>query len=571
MKLNKKVLVAALALSLTSTGGFAKNNLPVNISPNLAYASEDKEEYEFTMDDANNIHEFLTDKFLDLLSDEASLEKLTYKEDYKKILEDLEKEPQGEEGTDNKIKNDLVGLLTEEGTEENNSLEKKLSADIENLKKETDDKGESKTEEEKGKDAEIAEKLEEINKTIGLLDTKEETKEGSEETQIQLIFKDGADIDFYKTTVVSYISAKRTAEAEYQNLLDSLKSSVEKFKYLDDKETKFNNISDNNLNGLKEELKKTKDLLNKEEISKEDLEKQREALDNEINTLRENIKAKFDDYSGKLGLVEGKLTEEEKKPFLAYYDEVNSHLEDLDLKALDKDLDDLEGKTEELDKLIESKNTDKSNTSDYKTYEEIVKAANNLKSEALYYRSSKATRDKFDQAIINLDNYIKEAKKDESKFKKEEADKLSLAIADAKDNLDGKNFDDALKKLKKKLTDNKKNLSKDDYKDLAEKYNKLADEENKEANLDDIAALSKEIDEKLQKGTLVETNDDKKKDDSGVKVTTKKVAVPKANTSNVKSPKSIVRTGIDSVKAFGIIAAVAIVLLLVTNKNKKNK
>src|SRR5699024_722444 len=113
-----------------------------------------------------------------------------------------------------------------------------------------------------------------------------------------------------------------------------------------------------------------------------------------------------------------------------------------------------------------------------------------------------------------------------------------------------------------KFEENKNSLSEDNITELQKQLDLLSVSKNKANTVDDVDYFSELIDEKLEEDKDISSNN------SEVKV--RKVAVPKAANKAKTKAKSIVRTGIDSIKIIGVVAIVALVLLLVTRKKKDN-
>lgn len=86
------------------------------------------------------------------------------------------------------------------------------------------------------------------------------------------------------------------------------------------------------------------------------------------------------------------------------------------------------------------------------------------------------------------------------------------------------------------------------------------------ANLDTITDLNEKIDKAIDdnKGHLQETKGEEEKK------TTKKVLVPSSDGGGKnKISKSIVRTGVDSIKIVAVILVAALIILVFTRKKKK--
>lgn len=465
MKIRKKVLLAALAISLTSTPSLTKDFSAAKLVNNIAYASEasatetqakpegttentetkENTEIELTSEDLVNIHEYLLDKFEALQKETSIFDSLTHKEELTKAIETL------------KVEAELKD--TDSDTEKAKKVSDQVNSNLTNLlqiKKESEDTN---------SELDLMGLLKEV-------ETELDTKENEAEAE--------ADKTLYKT--------------------------------------------------YKEELKGIMDTLG-------------------LIKLESKTDEAGDSQDILVPAVNDKSSEEDKKLY-------KENLEAIDAYIKDK-------REKEEEKTAEEENSDLS------TYKKVLEDAKNHKDTQAYYRASARKRGDFDKAYGELETYIKAVEDKTQTFDKAKADELSKKLTDAKNALDGLSYDSLLTDLKKKLEDNKNNLEEKDYKDLLDKYNGLTNKENLENTVDDINELSSAIDQKVAEYKKAHPD---KKDSSTptVQQETKKVAVPKANSGYTKQSKSIVRTGIDSVKAFGIVAVVAIVLLLVT-RGKKDK
>lgn len=584
MKLRKKVLIAALAITMSSAANLSNNFEASNLTNNIAFASEEnqakdasdvEETKEINSDSKEKVEEksqendektiksnilvFIKDKLIDLQKDE-SFDKLKYKDDYKTVIGELFIEPiEGEnEIADSFVDEKLNRLIFVKEDASNLTIAEKLEEDKNLLES----------------DKELSLKIDQILKAMDLI----VVPEGSlVEGEDELVLKVSDNLDFYDSSIKPYIEEKNLMEKKLTFVLTSnTYSNIE-----ENPNIKY--AKEENVLKVKKELEDTKSTLKDGYSTLDDLKKANESLNSTLADLSKDIlKEKLNTLENKLKENEDKLSDKEKEEYKAYIESVENDLENPDYNVLNEHIKDLDEKLKALDESSdESTDTDKEDTDNkdsLATYEKQVSEANDLKKEETYYRASSDKRTKFDKSLSDLETYIKEVKEGSKEFKQEDAKNLSSSLSDAKDGLDGNTYDDLLAKAKKKLEDNKEKLG-DKYKNLAETYNKLIDKENQEekTTVDDVNKLLNDIDKKLEEGRLVATSDDNKKNNSNnktqasLKVSPKKVAVPRANSGNVKKSRSIVRTGIDSVKAFAIIAVVAVVLLIVTKRNKKDQ
>lgn len=392
------------------------------------------------------------------------------------------------------------------------------------------------------------------------------------------------DYERKENRIVSYIKEKNmlasSGNQETEDLKNEINKILEAFKGIEDR---------SNYKYLPKEYKdlliNAKALVAKEDAKKTDLETMKKSLDekspkimefinkDELALRKEILTKNLDALEKKLNDNKSKISEEDFNAFNTFIKGVKEGMEkeDVNKDILDQSIEEVGTKDKDLDEAI--KNSGHSDQIDLKSYESAIAEAKSIKEKEDYKRSSEEARKAFDAALTNLENYIK----DTSKFKKDEADNLKKALETATSKLDGKDYFNLLEEAKKKLDKNKDKLG-DKYDALLKTYNELADENNKEYTVDRVRAFSDDIDSKLKSATLrPSTNNPSSKPstskpkNSGVQVSAKKVAVPRAQNGSRKSAKSLVRTGIDSIKIFGVVAVVAVVLLLLTRNKSKNE
>ncbi|MGO3019259.1 MAG: hypothetical protein ACTIH2_08945, partial [Anaerococcus sp.] len=123
-------------------------------------------------------------------------------------------------------------------------------------------------------------------------------------------------------------------------------------------------------------------------------------------------------------------------------------------------------------------------------------------------------------------------------------------------------YDKLLENAEEKFEENNNSLSEESITELQKQLDLLSVSKNKANTVDDVDYFSELIDEKVK--------EDKDTSSKKSEVNVKKVAVPKSTNKVETKAKSIVRTGVDSIKIIGVVAVVALVLLLVTRKKKDN-
>lgn len=567
MKLKNKVLVAALAITMTIGPSLTKDFSNLSIRSNVAYASEenpDDKESKFTEEElksiVNDVSEYLVDNYEDLLSFEKVDEKLENKTFYEDNLKVLKKEPTIE-GTDTEetkltkaqtqIQDNLVAFISSK-----EDIKNKLEADKNKLEADTDKA--------------IVEKINNILNTIEVLGV--ESAETDSGTKQLVVNETEENVKFYRGNIVTYIKDKykaNTETEEIKNILAELKSIVESDRYSKiDENPDFKLANENDVKKLKDQLNSVSELIKNNDATKADLEEAKDNLIDQLNKVSEEIlKNKLAAFKEKFNNNKSKLNQEDITPFENFITETEKTLKNGSYKDRDLYIENLDSKNSELDKAIKL-----SGQTDLKSYESAISEAKSIKEKEDYKRSSEEARKAFDTALTNLENYIK----DTSKFKKDEADNLKKALETATSKLDGKEYFNLLEQANKKLTDSEKKMSKESYDALVAKYNELNNKE-KIYTVDDVKSFSKEINDKIRSATLKPSTSNSsskpsttKPKNSGVQVSAKKVAVPRAQNGSRKSAKSLVRTGIDSIKIFGVVAVVAVVLLLLTKNKGKN-
>ncbi|MDD7306711.1 MAG: hypothetical protein PUG67_08990 [Peptoniphilaceae bacterium] len=559
MKFTKKILMAALAISLTSTAGLSKDYSSLKMTNSISYARENVTDKEVE----KSLLDYIKTKLKDLQNDPL-FDKLKYKDSYIAVLNQLNKELNVDENltdqekakaNDLKVEKDLINLVFSKDETDQLTIFDKLSEEEIILISDQKENGELKTEDEKKNDKALSDKIAEILKARDYL-TFDSSKEDGE--------KVGLKEDAYKLF-------NQKEDSEKQKLIKEFYASIDKFKDIE-KNQNYKDLKKEDLDFLKAEVQKAIAVINKADASVEEISKAKVAF--EANTAyiakilekdplaikKEDLNNKLNDLENKLNKNKDKLSKEDFDKFTKFISDNRAKVENKDISVLEKTISDVENQGKELDKLIfNNKNTA------YSSYEEKIREAKSLKENEVYTRSSAEKRKAFALALEKLENYIKASKNGEVIFEKNKGDQLLGALDKAKNALDGNIYDELLKSAKDKLDKNKTKLG-DKYDELLNTYKELSNKENLKT-VDDINNFSNEIDKEENKARLVPNKSINKT--SKVKVEPKKVSVPKANN---KGAKSIVRTGIDSVKIFAIVAVIALVLLIATKFiNKKDK
>ena len=590
MKLKNKVLVVALAITMTTGPSLAKDFSNLSIKSNIAYASEDKSDKMIKVDQTEierETHEYLIDHFKALQEDKEAYEKLTYHKDYTQALTKLEEDvlvkkdaSEDEIGKeiDKKVKTDLINLIFSD--EEGETVLKKLEEDKRNLESE-DNKEANKIE---------IGKIDKLLNAMSIFEVEENTSEETKEAKL-ILSKDLDKQAYFTSDVYPYIEEKIKTEDDKDDLgskntlKNDIKSVLDKYKEIEKHE---------NYKYLPQEhidlLANAKAVYEKEDANKDELEAIKKSLDEKSPKIDEFLekdpielrkivlKNKLNDLEKNVNDNKSKISEEEFNAFNTFIKGVKEGMEkeDVNKDILDQYIKEVDIKDNDLSEAIKKDSNNK--VDKLQEYKEAIKEAEVFKNSPNYYRSSPNKKLAFDEALNELKVYISKVEKKESEFNKENADKLVGKLGQAKTNLNGFKYKELLEEAKKKLDINKNKLG-DKYDALLKTYNELADENNKDYTVDRVRAFSDDIDAKLKSATLrPSTNNSSSKPstskpkNSGVQVSAKKLAVPRAQNGSRKSAKSLVRTGIDSIKIFGVVAVVAVVLLLLTkNKNKNGK
>lgn len=278
---------------------------------------------------------------------------------------------------------------------------------------------------------------------------------------------------------------------------------------------------------------------------KENVEKLEKLIkDNEAKIKKE----KLDSIKADLVLAKNLLEKIEKNSSEVNDEEVNSYLTKINNYI--KEIEDIKNNFD-LDKFKSALETEKLNYSTKKLEEDFKK-------------SSQAKKDAYKNAIDKAEEYLKNVTENKETFDSSKALGFIKDIQTKASEMDGSKFEEELKALREKLVANKDKISKEDYEKF-DKAIKEIEDNKKDKTMDDISKISTEIQNIIDKKATLKPSENTGKNGKGI--VTKKVNVPRTGTT--KKPKSIVRTGIDSIKIFGIVAAVALALLVVTMKKKK--
>lgn len=579
MRLRKKVLLAALAVTLTSTNLFAKDisfaaeessteplqvesgEVDTKISQEVVSEDSTTEknlqltsqlDNEYTIDQIKGMVEVLKDDLKILLynsefensSDNNSTEVLDnlsiYKDAYKSLL-DLEEDKNKEDSV--KYQDSLISVY---------SIKDKLQSDKMKLENALDENLENNDLEKKAL-IDIKENL------ISILGTLENVKVKSvDDTKVLDSINEG---EQYK----QYLKEKNVLKEEVNSLATKIEDNEDRIGYLqedDKKQVKSDLETVKNLlaegNPTLEELQNSKDKLiliseNLDKISnpidsKEILSKKIDELKVKINDNTKYLSKKFYDQS----ILD--IDNIDKEMANADQDKLNQYLKDLTL--IDQNIDRIIEKVSVLDLS--------------KIRKEIEKANSNKETQA-YYRASAIKRENYVKAISQAETYLESILEKVSDnpesfnsqtYKDQETNKYIKELTEAYYNLDGLTYDKLLENAEEKFEENKNSLSEDSITELQKQLDLLSISKNKANTVDDIDYFSELIDEKVKKDKLISSKKSQ--------VNVKKVAVPKSTNKVETKAKSIVRTGVDSIKIIGVVAIVALVLLLVTRKKKDN-
>lgn len=586
MKFRKKVLLAALALTLTSTNSITRD-IPLLNRTNVSFAAEEATkddgihlitpgaEYEYTPEHVRGIVEVLKDELKVLLDFKDSgidvpstiLENFTtYENTYKSLLK-LEEDTSKTDEV--KYKEALVNILLNKELKENLENDKtKIDGALKALEA-LEEKPEN-YEHQKKILTSVKDKLDPIVSTLGDVEQIPEESEG-----VHITIKNGEGYN-------QYLVEKEGLKEE----ILELSKKIEEYKGNNE------SLKEEDKQQIESELNSAKELLADPRATKDELEESRDTLkmrsDNfdeaslaEKDEMKNTLATKISEIKGKLGknYISKKYHDEsiqkistiEKEIPNANKEALNKHLEELTL---------MDQKIEKIGKKVTGSDVSK-------LIEAIEKANSNKKTQA-YYRAGKLKRDNFVNAITEAETYLESVLEklndDPDAFNpdsyKDEIDQHIKKLTTAYDELDGLTYEDLLNKTKEKFDANKKSLSEESIKEIQKQLDLLSDMENEANTVDDINYVSNLIDEKVKKDleskkgaknpepTTPTTPKTSQNSDKKGQVKVKKVAVPRAENEGNKNAKSIVRTGIDSVKVFGIVAVVAVVILIVTKKRK---
>lgn len=403
---------------------------------------------------------------------------------------------------------------------------------------------------------------------LGPVADKENSGESTENTE-------GAEKELKKEDVVN----------SYNKLVDLIKEIKG---VIDKKEDYQNFVVDNAWLNLESTYNSTKDTLDAlktnvqgltEESSQEDLKNSKNAVEDLEKTLSEaykpvklkaELKEKVDQVKA---AMEGKeLTEDKSKA----YKESLTAAEDL-LNKPEADLASIETALTDLDKIYKelggsTDDSQSSQTDDEKKQELLDKIRNlanaidagEVKNTDKYKKASLESQMAYDKAAQDVRAYANKISASDYIYNKEDAEKVLADYESAKENLKGDSFEDELKKSSEKLEKNKDNIHEKTYESLKKVIEEIKKDPN--ANLDTITDLNEKIDKAIDdnKGHLQETKGEEEKK------TTKKVLVPSSDGGGKnKISKSIVRTGVDSIKIVAVILVAALIILVFTRKKKK--
>ena len=279
MKLKNKVLVVALAITMTTGPSLAKDFSNLSIKSNIAYASEDKSDKMIKVDQTEierETHEYLIDHFKALQEDKEAYEKLTYHKDYTQALTKLEEDvlvkkdaSEDEIGKeiDKKVKTDLINLIFSD--EEGETVLKKLEEDKRNLESE-DNKEANKIE---------IGKIDKLLNAMSIFEVEENTSEETKEAKL-ILSKDLDKQAYFTSDVYPYIEEKIKTEDDKDDLgskntlKNDIKSVLDKYKEIEKHE---------NYKYLPQEhidlLANAKAVYEKEDANKDELEAIKKSLD----------------------------------------------------------------------------------------------------------------------------------------------------------------------------------------------------------------------------------------------------------------------------------------------------
>lgn len=579
MRLRKKVLLAALAVTLTSTNLFAKDisfaaeessteplqvesgEVDTKISQEVVSEDSTTEknlqltsqlDNEYTIDQIKGMVEVLKDDLKILLynsefensSDNNSTEVLDnlsiYKDAYKSLL-DLEEDKNKEDSV--KYQDSLISVY---------SIKDKLQSDKMKLENALDENLENNDLEKKAL-IDIKENL------ISILGTLENVKVKSvDDTKVLDSINEG---EQYK----QYLKEKNVLKEEVNSLASKIEDNEDRIGYLqedDKKQVKSDLETVKNLlaegNPTLEELQNSKDKLI---LISENLDK----ISNPIDS-KEILSKKIDELKVKINDNTKYLSKKFYDQSILDIDNIDKEIANADQDKLNQYLKDLTVTDQNIDRIIE-----KVSALDLSKIRKEIEKANSNKETQAYYRASADKRETYVKAISQAETYLQSILEkvndnpesfNSQTYKDQETNKYIKKLTEAYYNLDGLTYDKLLENAEEKFEENKNSLSEDSITELQKQLDLLSISKNKANTVDDIDYFSELIDEKVKKDKLISSKKSQ--------VNVKKVAVPKAANKAKTKAKSIVRTGIDSIKIIGVVAIVALVLLLVTRKKKDN-
>lgn len=579
MRLRKKVLLAALAVTLTSTNLFAKDisfaaeessteplqvesgEVDTKISQEVVSEDSTTEknlqltsqlDNEYTIDQIKGMVEVLKDDLKILLynsefensSDNNSTEVLDnlsiYKDAYKSLL-DLEEDKNKEDSV--KYQDSLISVY---------SIKDKLQSDKMKLENALDENLENNDLEKKAL-IDIKENL------ISILGTLENVKVKSvDDTKVLDSINEG---EQYK----QYLKEKNVLKEEVNSLASKIEDNEDRIEYLqeeDKKQVKSDLETVKNLlaegNPTLDELQNSKDKLI---LISENLDK----ISNPIDS-KEILSKKIDELKVKINDNTKYLSKKFYDQSILDIDNIDKEIANADQDKLNQYLKDLTVTDQNIDRIIE-----KVSALDLSKIRKEIEKANSNKETQAYYRASADKRETYVKAISQAETYLESILEkvndnpesfNSQTYKDQETNKYIKKLTEAYYNLDGLTYDKLLENAEEKFEENKNSLSEDSITELQKQLDLLSISKNKANTVDDIDYFSELIDEKVKKDKLISSKKSQ--------VNVKKVAVPKSTNKVETKAKSIVRTGVDSIKIIGVVAIVALVLLLVTRKKKDN-
>lgn len=568
MKLGKKVLLLALAVSLTSP--LAKEEEETFLRP--AYASEQGQAQ--TKEDSYYILEFLKDQFMDI-SNNPSYGQEIYSENLKKSQQALNK------GNEESLKS--LSSYKEALKEDKKVLEERSkTANDENLKSDLDFvinkldliigaiddiklDGQSLSIENIGSYKEYVgrknQKKDELSSLLieakGLI--KDEDLENPESDQKALLVNK---INLGQESLEN----QTTTLTDMDRQVDLLSSEIQNTSKISESQGQ----ADQKLGGQDGQASANK---NKEKNTNQSKEGQDGKIDG-LKVKRDALGSKIEDLREKLDENEENLSEKFFTDFNKKLDGIeNSVKKDQDLSEEDLDfyLSDLDKMEDDLEEEISNKidEDDKADKKlDLSAIKTKIKDAKDFKEKEAYFRASVGKRDAYTKAIKDAEKFVADLEKDPSIYKEEKEKNLIKNIYNSQIDLDGNSYEAELSDIKERYNKEKDLLSSNDRRDFTDKLKVLSNKDNKSNTIDDLKSFSKQLDAKIKQAKENKKNSPGKPVKVSRKEEKKKVAVPR---SDRKKAKSIVRTGIDSIKIFAVIAVVALALLFVTRKNDENK